>query len=189
MISKLVSTENGFYDFDITDAGSIRRVTISENIKKGDSFNIYYGDGHYTPHRKERCTWVGSNGIGGYLTGDVEKSVRKSSVYIGESIRSEELYKKVANKFCDCRCSEPVTNSDKSRSVLAVDLDAPDYGREQSRYIIFLTDCRKCKQPLTFGTGVGSFHSTGTVNLKHLAEKEARQAIDWNNTITSVNDI
>jgi hypothetical protein len=87
MIIKLVSTENGFYDFDITDAGTIRRVTIPESIKKGDSFNIYYGDGHYIPHRKGAGTWVGSKGVSGYLAGDVEKSVRKSSIYIGESIQ------------------------------------------------------------------------------------------------------
>lgn len=88
MIVKLVSTANGFYDFDISDAGSIRRVTVSEEIKFGDHFNIYYGDGHYIQHRKEGAKWLGKKGIGGYLTGDLEKSIRKSSVFIGESVNS-----------------------------------------------------------------------------------------------------
>lgn len=186
---RLVSTENGFHDFDVSGAGTIRRVTVSENIKKGESFNIYFGDGHYVPHRKESAVWHGNKGVAGYLIGDLEKSIRKSDVFIGESVDSDRFYRKVTEKHCSCLCSDPVTNSDKERRVLAVDLDHPDYGRESSRYIIFKTSCKKCEKSLTFGAGVGSFHSTGIDNLKHLAAKEAREPIDWNNVITNIGAI
>ena len=34
----LISTSNGYHDFDISEAGTIRIVTVSENINQGGSF-------------------------------------------------------------------------------------------------------------------------------------------------------
>ncbi|MEZ9701225.1 hypothetical protein AB4455_06135 [Vibrio sp. 10N.261.46.E12] len=79
MITKLVSTENGFYDFDVTDVGSIRRVTISDTIKPGEMFNVYYGESS-----KGSVIWKGKNSVEGYLIGDVERSLVQSDIYLAE---------------------------------------------------------------------------------------------------------
>jgi hypothetical protein len=89
MITKLVSTENGFYDFDVMDAGSISRATVSEVIQPGDMFNLYYGDPDN--RRKEGAMWLSKQGISGYLTGDLEKSIRASNVFISESHQATRL--------------------------------------------------------------------------------------------------
>lgn len=185
----LVSTSNGYYDFDISEAGTVRRVTVSENIKHGEMFNIYYGDGHYIPHRKAGATWLGKKGIGGYLVGDLEKSIRKAEVFIAETIDSDEFYNVAAKKHCKCTCSDPYVKDQSMRTLLAVDLDHPEYGRSTSRNIIYLSKCGRCSKPLTHGTGFGSFYSNGLSNLKQLAEKEARCEIEWNSIISSINEL
>ncbi len=76
---RLVSTENGFYDFDVTEAGSIKRVTVASDIKQGDMFNVYYGDSS-----KEGAIWQGKSGVSGYLIGDVERSIVHSEIYKAE---------------------------------------------------------------------------------------------------------
>lgn len=78
MKSHLVSTSNGFYDFDITDNSNakIYRATVDKDIKKGGMFNVFYGDGS-----KIGCKWVGVRGIDNYLIGDLEKSIKASSFY------------------------------------------------------------------------------------------------------------
>lgn len=73
---KLVSTENGIYDFDVINAGSINRVTVSESIKKGDIFNVYFG-----ASGKEGGVWKGTKGVSGYLTGDLELSIKETNAY------------------------------------------------------------------------------------------------------------
>jgi hypothetical protein len=78
IIPHLVSTSNGFYDFDITDNSNakIYRATVDKDIKKGDMFNVFYGDGS-----KTGCKWVGDRGIDNYLIGDLEKSIKASKFY------------------------------------------------------------------------------------------------------------
>ncbi len=71
----LVSTDHGFYDFDVVNGGLITRVTVSDRIKKGDTFNIFHGTS------KSGATWLGKHGIEGYLIGDVERSVVCSEAY------------------------------------------------------------------------------------------------------------
>lgn len=73
---RLVSATNGFHDFDVTGAGSIRRVTVRDDVKRGDVFNVYYGESS-----KGGAKWLGSKGVKGYLVGDLEKSIKASGVY------------------------------------------------------------------------------------------------------------
>lgn len=185
---KLISTQNGFYDFDVTNAGTIRRVTVPDTVKFGEMFNIYYGDGSYVPHSKEGATWQGRKGIAEDLTGDVLKSIKASAVFIGESKDSSMFYKKVAAKHCECCCAEPSLVSDvqRTRCVIAVDLETPDYSRDESRNIIYLSECSKCHLSVTHGTGIGSFNTTGLDKLKELAEKAAGCPIDFDEIITSI---
>jgi hypothetical protein len=88
---KLVSTENGLYDFDVIDAGSISRVTVSETIKKGDTFNIYFGESS-----KEGGIWQGDNGVSGFLTRDLESSIKASNAY-------KQTFKLTKLVFVACR--------------------------------------------------------------------------------------
>lgn len=181
---ELISTDNGFFDFNVTGAGTIHRVTVGEDIKRGDLFNIYYGDGSYTPHRKEGAVWQGKKGIQQGVTDYLEKSIRKSDVFIGESADSDLFYKKVATKHCKCNCTSPtIQNRYGNRMLLAVDLEHPEYGRNSSRHIIWLAQCAICGEELTFGSGIGSFHSHGIEQLKQLAEKVNRAPIDWEKVI------
>lgn len=80
----LVSSENGLYDFDVIDCQYIRRVTVSEKVEKGDTFNIYSGESH-----KSDGIWSGTKGIKGYLTGDLEASVRASNAFHSELIKRD----------------------------------------------------------------------------------------------------
>jgi hypothetical protein len=184
---KLVHTENGFHDFNISNAGTIRSVTVSESIQFGEVFKIFYGDGHYVPHQMVRTTWLGRKDILGHLM-DLDKSIRHSDIFIGESTDSDKFYKMVAKKHCDCRCNEPRLADrydNATRTLLAFDLDFPEYSRSCSRHIIYLSKCGKCSKALTHGTGVGSFCTTGKDKLKALAEKEADMTIDFDSIITS----
>jgi len=187
IVSKLISASNGVYGFDITNAGTIGRATISDGIKFGDMFEIEFGDGHYVPKQKEQVKWLGKKGIGGYLVGDLEKSISKSAVFIGESMDSSAFYELVAKKHCDCHCDSPALKhgSESERKVIAFDLDTPTYSRDESRNLIYLSVCVNCSKALTHGTGVGSFHTTGEDELKALAEKTASVSIDFDSIITS----
>lgn len=184
--SRLVSTEHGFYDFDISDAGTIRRVKVPEDVQYGQPITLYYGDGHYVPHRKETTRWLGRRGVAGYLTGDLEKSIRKSPVFVGESADSGLFYRKLARKHCVCGCTAPYVKDVSARQVLGVDLGYPEYGRSSGRYIVYIGECGGCGQDLTFGDSFCSFYSTGHENLKALAQREFGSAIDWSNTVTSI---
>lgn len=186
---KLVSTENGFHDFDVSGAGTIRRVTVCENIKYGGAFNIYYGDGHTIAHRKGSGKWLGRKGVEGYLVGDVEKSIRKSEIFIGEAVDSEAFYRALSKQFCRCMCSDPYIENPLERKVLGVDLDHSEYSRASSRYIVYLYTCGRCSKDLTGGTSFGSLGSHGLENLKALAQNEARTAIEWDCVITSLSQV
>lgn len=67
---RLVSTEHGYHDFDVADSELVKRVTVDENVKKGDLFNIYLHGGN-----KIGGTWKGEKGVKGYLIGDLEDSI------------------------------------------------------------------------------------------------------------------
>lgn len=192
----LVTTVNGFLDFNVKNAGTIRRVTIPLNIKPQGMFNIYYGDGHYVPHSKQGGLWQGkvvSCDVGSKIDfhKDIIKSITHSDVYVGESLNSEHFYTKVADKYCLCRCDAPfVKRGDDCKSeLLAVDLEQAQYSRSTSRNIIYLTTCGNCNKPLTYGTGIGSFCTTGEETLKYLAEKELGRKIEFDKIITSISQI
>lgn len=42
---KLVSSEHGFKDFDVTNLPNVHRACVSHGIKKGDIFNVYCSNG------------------------------------------------------------------------------------------------------------------------------------------------
>lgn len=184
---KLVSTENGFFDFNVSGAGTIRRVTVSDDIKYGDAFNIYYGDGHTISHRKGSGRWLGRQGA--QLASDVEKSIRKSQIFIGEAVDSEAFYRALSKRFCHCMCSDPYIEDPLEREILGVDLDYPEYGRASSRYVVYLYTCGRCLKALTGGRSFGSYCSHGLGSLKALAQKEARTAIGWGSIITSLSRV
>mgnify|MGYP001109815519 CR=1 FL=1 len=192
---KLVSAEsNGFHDFDISGAGTIYRATVSNEIKNGEIFNIYYGNSGYVPyhgiqHRKQGGTWRGKKGIGGYLVGDLEKSICKSEVFIAESANSEKFYSHIEKKYKKCDCADLHFGKTSTRKVIAVDLAYPEYQRQSKRSIVLLGNCRECAKPLPYGHGFGECWSNGLDNLKRLAESEARQEIQWDAIITSIDDV
>jgi len=76
----LVDTMNGFYDFDVKDAGPIYRVTVGMSIKQGDMFNIYYRKAHNASGRKGCGYWFGKNGFDGKDLTELENSIRKSEL-------------------------------------------------------------------------------------------------------------
>ncbi|CAH1588469.1 conserved hypothetical protein [Vibrio jasicida] len=181
----LVSSENGFHDFDVQGAGFINRVTVSNDIQRGDMFNIYHG---YSDENSRKSTgiWLGDKGIGGYLTGDLEKSIRRSDVFIGETMDSDYFYAMVAKKHCKCNCKSPSVRSRyENRTLIAVDLDSTEFERESSRFNVYTGSCISCGELVTFGNQIGSFNSTGLDHLKDLAVKEHRGPIEWGNVITS----
>lgn len=185
----LTSSDRGYLDFNIKGAGTIRRATVAHKIKHGDTFHIYYGDGEYTPHQKEPAAWLGYDGTSADILNDLKKSILSSSVFIGESINSGDFYTKVAKQFSKCQCDEPALTFAENKQVIAVDLDYPEYARNSSRSIVFLGSCQHCNKELTYGTGFGSFCTTGETKLKELAEKEAQGSIDFDSIITSASQL
>lgn len=71
----LISTNHGFHDFDIAGFASVRRATVSPAIKKGDQFNLFFGESS-----KVGARWIGSNGLN---TRDLESSIKKAAKQIG----------------------------------------------------------------------------------------------------------
>lgn len=186
----LVSTKHGLYDFDITNAGiTISRAAVPQTIEYKELFNIYYGDGHYIPNRKEGGVWRGREGVKGDLLGTLERSIRRSQCFIGESIDSDEFYKNMAKRFCQCSCSEPGFVRGAKSCVIGADLDYADYGRSSSRHIVLLGTCNRCKKDMTQAAGIGSYHTTGLEKLKSIVEKDTGAVIDWSSVITSINAI
>jgi hypothetical protein len=184
---KLVSRSNGVYVFDIAEAGSIRNVTVPRDRKRGDLFNIYFGDGSHIPYKTEKAVWLGLESGKKPLTSDMEMSIRKSDVFIGESIDSDAFYDKIVRKYCVCHCRDPSMKT-LVTEVFAVDLAYPDYARSRSRCIVYKGKCAICSEDLTCMTNLGGFNTTGLDNFKQLI-KESGSSIDWNTVITSIEDI
>lgn len=78
MNTTLVSTNNGFHDFDLTGYGGVKRATISPSIKKGELFNVYLEDG-----AKIGATWLGSKGIN---EKDLLRSIKKAAKTAEQSV-------------------------------------------------------------------------------------------------------
>ena len=66
----LVSSANGFRDYDITGHPVVHRITVGHGIRKGENYNVYCNDG-----RK----------IGGVWQGGLEKSL----ITLFERLRTE----------------------------------------------------------------------------------------------------
>lgn len=52
---KLVSSENGFEDYDVVDHPVLRRVCVPNGIRKGQHFNVYHSESS-----KSGAKWLGS---------------------------------------------------------------------------------------------------------------------------------
>ena len=52
---KLVTNEHGFSDYDVSGHSMIKRVTVGQNMRKGENFNVYFKDGS-----KVGATWAGT---------------------------------------------------------------------------------------------------------------------------------
>jgi len=70
MNTTLVSTSNGFHDFDITGYGGVKRATVSPSIKKGELFNVYLEEG-----AKIGAIWLGRVGVN---QTDLQRSIQKA---------------------------------------------------------------------------------------------------------------
>ena len=79
---ELVTTSSGFYDYDVTGAGTIYRACVGDTISYGDIFNIYSLNDEGRPSRKEGGIWLGRQGVKGNITADLEKSIKKSQTFI-----------------------------------------------------------------------------------------------------------
>lgn len=66
----LVSTSNGFNDFDIAEYRGVKRATVSPNIKKGELFNVYLEEG-----AKIGAIWLGRVGVN---QTDLQRSIQKA---------------------------------------------------------------------------------------------------------------
>lgn len=77
----LVSTSNGFNDFDISEYGGVKRATVSPSIKKGDMINVYFKDGS-----KMGAAWLGSAGVN---KEDLQRSIQKAVKTTGRWIEDE----------------------------------------------------------------------------------------------------
>lgn len=55
--AKLVSTDHGLDDYDITGGGTVHRVCIPHGVKRGDTFNVYCANSV-----KRGATWQGTLG-------------------------------------------------------------------------------------------------------------------------------
>lgn len=58
----LVTSEHGFHDYDVNDHPVLRRACVPVDIKKGQRFNVYYGE---------------SSKAGAVWTGNLEKSLQE----------------------------------------------------------------------------------------------------------------
>lgn len=67
----LISTNHGFHDFDIAGFGDLRRATVSPAIKKGETFNLFFGESS-----KVGATWIGKDGLN---TADLERSIKNAA--------------------------------------------------------------------------------------------------------------
>ena len=68
---KLVTEEHGFADYDVLGHDIVKRVTVGQNMRKGDVFNAYCHDGG-------KC--------GGTWSGNLELSLKSLFNRLGSSI-------------------------------------------------------------------------------------------------------
>ncbi len=186
------STGNGYICYDVKGAGSINKVSLETDIKKGDTFNIHYGNGDTnTPFRKDLATWSGVNGGEGDVTQDLIDSITSSDLYIGTMANSDAFFDKVVEKFNKCECEEPNPTKESMdlKNVVAVDLDHGDHIRHSGRWLALLTECDCCNKPLTMSQGFAFNCPAGIKHVKEDANKRTRTNIKFNSIITSINQL
>ncbi|MEZ8733770.1 hypothetical protein [Vibrio sp. 10N.239.312.D08] len=85
----------------------------------------------------------------------------------GLNVDSDDFYSAASAEFCDCQCTEPNLELEDTATndLVAVDLDTPFRGRDNSRYIVCIGKCKNCEEQVTFVRGVGSFNTIGNTNL------------------------
>lgn len=165
----LVNDFHGYSDYNVTGAGTITRMTAGENIKKGDMFNIFYGE-----NSKAGSKWLG----------DAESSLRASEVFQAITIDSEGFYNALFNSHSTCSCAKP-SSTEGLYKLIAVDLEYPEYSRDTCRWMVWLTKCTDCKKDVTFGRVFGNPSIRGLADIKAEAEEETKQAIDWKSIQTT----
>lgn len=142
----------------------------------GIKINFSYGG--YVGPQTAFATYQGQS-INDWLIGAVEASVMASDCYQGLTACSDSFYSKLAKQHCRCCCSSPAINVNQPTELIGVDLQYPDFPREQSRYLVYRSTCVNCNEPLTHAKQFGSFCSTGLKNLQALAVKLHGALIDW----------
>ena len=77
-----------------------------------------------------------------------------------------DFYDVVAAKHCVCACDNPHISLSNEKKVIAVELDNPDQPRESSRWIVYLSTCKRCQEKVTMANGFGGI-------------KRDRAKLDW----------
>ncbi|PTH79090.1 hypothetical protein [Aeromonas veronii] len=93
-----------------------------------------------------------------------------------------DFYDVVAAKHCVCACDNPHINHFKQKIVIAVELDNPDQPRESSRWIVYLSTCKRCQEKVTMANGFGGINLVGIDAIRAAAEEAAkrdRAKLDW----------
>ena len=110
VVFKLVD-KHGFWDFSITGHNTIYRATPAIGIKKGDIFNVYYGD-----NSKAGFVWEGRD----YLSpGSGENNEHAIEVDLEKSIRAHEheLESEPKEKIMETGKNEVITSTNLTKVV------------------------------------------------------------------------
>ncbi|MCY9874780.1 hypothetical protein [Vibrio barjaei] len=174
-------TAHGFCDFDIVNAGSIYRVTVSDTIKNGDMFNVFYANGS-----KGAGFWKGKAGCPTDQIMALRQSIENCEVFKQESIDSENFFLALVDHHQSCSCTIPTPASSKQDfTLIGVDLESADFQRDNGRYLVYKTPCKKCNEDTIFAHAFCPSSSTGEEHLKSLATRHHREAINWDSITTS----
>lgn len=165
-------------EFDVADAGSIYKTVATKNPAGQITCEIFF-----EVNRSESLEWLGAQRFSKKKLKDV---IKQSKVYQAEHTDPNAFYQYFADKFCKCNCDNPFRSNSIKSKVLAVDLDNPEYGRQESRDIIFLTKCGNCGEDITHGTGFGSYNSYGLENLKGFAKQATSIPFKFERIFTSI---
>ncbi|WP_429037535.1 hypothetical protein [Aeromonas media] len=93
-----------------------------------------------------------------------------------------DFYDVVAAKHCVCACDNPHISLSNEKKVIAVELDNPDQPRESSRWIVYLSTCKRCQEKVTMANGFGGISLVGIDAIRAAAEEAAkrdRAKLDW----------
>lgn len=103
--------ENGYFDIDVNNAGSIRRVKVVKGIRKGDNINVYYGESS-----KEGGAWLGKNEFKGteQCFRDLERSLKATHAYKSSALKNSTSLK-IPKKYFERIVEVTRENCDDSR--------------------------------------------------------------------------